>query len=704
MAADYSQIELRILAHLSGRAGASSSRSGAARTSTRARRARCSRCAPDTVTSLQRTIAKSANYAILYGVSAFGLSQATKIDQKEAQRYISAYFASPSARARLHRPHAGRGARARLRDDAARPAPLPAGPALRQPGRPQRRRAHGHERAGAGDGQRHDQDRHGAHARGAARARAAGRACCCRCTTSCSSRRRPTRSTRWRPWPARSWRRPCRSRCPIVVDVKTGDDWSRGVSAARKFLLVGLTGGIATGKSTVSSMLRGARRRRSSTPTARPRGGRAGPARAGRDRRGIRSRRPRAPTALDRKKLGAIVFADPERRKRLEAITHPAHSRRASWRGSTSWPRGASRASSFYDAAVLIEARGHQDMDRLVVVVTDEATQAARLRGRDGIGRRRGPAEDRQPDAAGREGQARRLRDRQFRRPRGHRRASPATSSRPSRASSRRARRRSRRRSRPRDARVPPENKRRALGQHFLRDGGIARAIVDLVAPTPADLVVEIGPGDGALTGSLARPRRPGRSRSRSTAALGAALARGSRRSRSWRRTRERGTTARWCAPAGGRVLVVGNLPYSVGKPILAALVGAGGAIDAMALMLQREVAERVAAPPGGKTYGSLSVLTQLHCDVGWRFGCRRAPFARRPRWSRPCSTCASCARRACRWPTSGASRRSCGRRSPSDGRRWRTRSAPGSVCPLEVVRRAASGLPGSTLGGEPRR
>jgi DNA polymerase-1 len=49
---------------------------------------------------LQRTIAKSANYAILYGVSAFGLSQATKIDQKEAQRYINEYFkAHPGVRA-----------------------------------------------------------------------------------------------------------------------------------------------------------------------------------------------------------------------------------------------------------------------------------------------------------------------------------------------------------------------------------------------------------------------------------------------------------------------------------------------------------------------------------------------------------------------------------------------------------------------------
>src|SRR5207249_11096785 len=46
--------------------------------------------------------------------------------------------------------------------------------------------------------------------------------------------------------------------------------------------------------------------------------------------------------------------------------------------------------------------------------------------------------------------------------------------------------------------------KRRALGQHFLRDSTIARAIVEVVAPTERDLVVEVGPGDGALTGLLA--------------------------------------------------------------------------------------------------------------------------------------------------------------------------------------------------------
>ena len=171
--------------------------------------------------------------------------------------------------------------------------------------------------------------------------------------------------------------------------------------------------------------------------------------------------------------------------------------------------------------------------------------------------------------------------------------------------------------------------KRRALGQHFLRDQGIARAIVDLVAPTARDLVVEIGPGEGALTAELAR--RAGRVIALEVdTALAARL-----RTRGWAtvdvldadaRTWDYGALAR---PDGGRVLALGNLPYSVGKPILEALVRARTAVDEMALMLQREVAERLAAPPGSKVYGGLSVLTQLYCDV--RLALRVSPASFRP-------------------------------------------------------------------------
>jgi DNA polymerase-1 len=103
VAADYSQIELRILAHLSGEPAIIESFRRGEDIHTRTA-CEVFKIEPAAVTSLQRTIAKSANYAILYGVSAFGLSQATKIDQKEAQRYIEAYFAAhPRVRAFIDR-------------------------------------------------------------------------------------------------------------------------------------------------------------------------------------------------------------------------------------------------------------------------------------------------------------------------------------------------------------------------------------------------------------------------------------------------------------------------------------------------------------------------------------------------------------------------------------------------------------------------
>jgi 16S rRNA (adenine1518-N6/adenine1519-N6)-dimethyltransferase len=171
-------------------------------------------------------------------------------------------------------------------------------------------------------------------------------------------------------------------------------------------------------------------------------------------------------------------------------------------------------------------------------------------------------------------------------------------------------------------------SRRRALGQHFLRDAGIARAIVEIVAPTSNDLVVEIGPGEGALTGEL--ERRAGRvialeidddlARRLRERFPGVEVIEGDARAWDYR------TLAR---PSGGRVLVVGNLPYSVSKPIVMSLVEARHAIDEMALMLQREVADRLAAAPGGKIYGSLSVMTQLACDV--RIALRVSPGAFRP-------------------------------------------------------------------------
>ena len=152
----------------------------------------------------------------------------------------------------------------------------------------------------------------------------------------------------------------------------------------RKFLLVGLTGGIATGKSTVSDMFR-----RlgcviiDADVLAREVVAPGEPALAeiaaefGADML-------QADGTLDRKRLGALVFANADRRKRLEQITHPAIRDRFRRRLADLEAQGFA-GIVLWDAPVMIESGGYRDMDALVVVATDEATQAARLRGREGI-------------------------------------------------------------------------------------------------------------------------------------------------------------------------------------------------------------------------------------------------------------------------------------------------------------------------------
>ena len=192
-------------------------------------------------------------------------------------------------------------------------------------------------------------------------------------------------------------------------------------------------------------------------------------------------------------------------------------------------------------------------------------------------------------------------------------------------------------------ATAPPPTRRpatrgrtRALGQHFLRDRSVVDRLLDLVRPTARDLVVEIGPGRGALTEALAA--RAGRLIALEidgdlVAALQARFAAAAHveiRQADARRFDAAGLRALVTDP-GGRVIVVGNLPYSVGKPILAALVDCGPGIDEMALMLQKEVAERVAAAPGGKTYGALSVLTQAAAAVHLAFSVPPGAFSPPP-------------------------------------------------------------------------
>jgi 16S rRNA (adenine1518-N6/adenine1519-N6)-dimethyltransferase len=147
----------------------------------------------------------------------------------------------------------------------------------------------------------------------------------------------------------------------------------------------------------------------------------------------------------------------------------------------------------------------------------------------------------------------------------------------------------------------------------------VARAIVEAAPLGPRDLAVEIGPGHGVLTFRLAAVAGrvlalevdPALVRSlvpRATATPNLDLRQVDALAFDFRSLR---------APdPGGHVVVVANLPYAISKPLLFRLFEARGAIQRMVLMLQREVAERLTAEPGGKAYGVLSVAAQLWADV----------------------------------------------------------------------------------------
>ncbi len=152
----------------------------------------------------------------------------------------------------------------------------------------------------------------------------------------------------------------------------------------RRFLLVGLTGSIATGKSTVSAMFahQGARvidadllAREVVMPGQ--------PAYAG-ILEEFGSHLVLEDGSLDRKALGAIVFADPARRKRLEEITHPAVGARQQRILSVLDEEGF-EGIVLWDAALLFETGGVSKMDKVVVVVADPETERRRLMARDGL-------------------------------------------------------------------------------------------------------------------------------------------------------------------------------------------------------------------------------------------------------------------------------------------------------------------------------
>ena len=184
---------------------------------------------------------------------------------------------------------------------------------------------------------------------------------------------------------------------------------------------------------------------------------------------------------------------------------------------------------------------------------------------------------------------------------------------------------------------------RKRFGQHFLHDAGILRRIVDAIAPRPEDHLVEIGPGEGALTFPLLRAagRLTAIELDRDLIAALGARAQGigdleiiSADVLTVDLTRLAAGISRPAVNPGGPaepalapgkpvlapghslLRIAGNLPYNISTPILFHCLEHSTAIRDMHFMLQKEVVDRMAAPPGSKTYGRLSVMLQLRCTV----------------------------------------------------------------------------------------
>lgn len=173
----------------------------------------------------------------------------------------------------------------------------------------------------------------------------------------------------------------------------------------------------------------------------------------------------------------------------------------------------------------------------------------------------------------------------------------------------------------------------RSLGQNFLTDGAIVDKIIASAGAGPHDLVIEIGPGVGVLTAAVAA------SAGRVVAVeIDKALIPILRETlaeypnveiinRDILRT-DLGEILAQHEEINGQkrtgVKIIGNLPYYITTPIIMKILEDGVQADSLTIMLQKEVADRILAQPGGRTYGALSVAVQYHCTV--------SPVARVPK------------------------------------------------------------------------
>ncbi len=165
------------------------------------------------------------------------------------------------------------------------------------------------------------------------------------------------------------------------------------------------------------------------------------------------------------------------------------------------------------------------------------------------------------------------------------------------------------------------EPAKKSLGQHFLHERGVVDKLVMAIDPRPGDRIVEIGPGQGALTFPLL-DRHGTMTAIEFDRDLLEPLTAAAKSHGELTLINSDVMNVDFTALAAGtpavdeRIRLVGNLPYNLSSPILFHALDHAAVVRDMHFMLQKEVVDRMAAGPGSKVYGRLSVMLQAYCTV----------------------------------------------------------------------------------------
>jgi 16S rRNA (adenine1518-N6/adenine1519-N6)-dimethyltransferase len=169
------------------------------------------------------------------------------------------------------------------------------------------------------------------------------------------------------------------------------------------------------------------------------------------------------------------------------------------------------------------------------------------------------------------------------------------------------------------------------FGQHFLTDPNVLQRIVDLAGVTKGRRVLEIGPGCGTLTWQLLQNGAEVVAIEIDRDAVEFLRAAFDDRV-DVRQADATNVDFAELLSSGGPWLVVANLPYNVATPILFRLLESSAPIERMALMFQKEVADRITADPGSKSYGALSLKIALYADARRELRLKGGAFTPPPR------------------------------------------------------------------------